>query len=173
MKLRGPLAIILVFWVIFLISIIFPINSFGIVPRRLNALVGILCAPFLHQNWSHLLANSLSFLIFGQVMLLQTGKKFYILLLEMALLTGLATWCFGRTAMHIGASGVVFAMFGYILSRGIFSKKFQDILISLVIGIFYGATLFGVLPQGGGISWESHLFGFIVGVILAKKISLG
>jgi membrane associated rhomboid family serine protease len=83
------------------------------------------------------------------------------------LLTGILVWLFARSAVHIGASGVLYSLLGFIFVSGFIKKDIQSIGISIVIAFLYGSLLFGLIPGKQSISWESHLFGFLVGIYLA------
>ncbi|MBD3885462.1 rhomboid family intramembrane serine protease [Phormidium tenue FACHB-886] len=148
------------------------LNQFGIIPRSIVGLRGILFAPLLHGNFPHLIANTVPFLTLGWfVMLRRTSDFFWVTAIAM-LIGGLGTWLFAPAAtVHIGASGVIFGYLGFLISRGYFERRIGSILISLVIGIFYGGLIWGVLPGQPGISWQGHLFGFIGGIVAARLMT--
>ncbi|WP_158973080.1 rhomboid family intramembrane serine protease [Paraglaciecola sp. L3A3] len=144
------------------------LNQFGNIPRYIPGLMGIITGPFVHGSLQHYFSNILPLCIFSYL-LLQYGLKRYVLItIFITLLTGILVWLFARSATHIGVSGVIYGYFGYLLLAGFLSGKFKLILISLVVGFFYGGLIFGVLPSSPYISWESHLFGFISGLVAAK-----
>ena len=148
------------------------LNALGIVPQSFIGLRGILFAPFLHANLYHVLANTAPFIVLGWLVMLRNIKDFYFVSALSALVGGLGTWLIGQPcSVHVGASGVIFGYFGYLLFRGYFEKSFVAIAISLAIAITYGSLLWGVLPTRSYISWEGHLFGFIGGIIAAKLLS--
>ena len=148
------------------------LNALGIVPQSFIGLRGILFAPFLHGGFYHVLANTAPFIVLGWLVMLRNIKDFYFVSAISALVGGLGTWLVGRPcSVHIGASGVIFGYFGYLLFRGYFERSFVAIAISLAIAITYGSLLWGVLPTRSYISWEGHLFGFIGGIIAAKLLS--
>ena len=148
------------------------LNALGIVPQSFIGLRGILFAPFLHGSFYHVLANTAPFIVLGWLVMLRNIKDFYFVSAISALVGGLGTWLIGRPcSVHIGASGVIFGYFGYLLFRGYFERSFVAIAISLAIAITYGSLLWGVLPTRSYISWEGHLFGFIGGIIAAKLLS--
>jgi len=178
LKLHGwmlavPLAVM---WIVQLVNAVtlHALDRFGIHPRELSGLLGILFAPFLHGGFGHLMANTVPFLIFGWLILLHDVSDFVIVSLLAMLVGGLGTWLTGAPgSVHIGASGVIFGYFGFLLLRGWFRRSFGAILLSLAMGILYGGLLFGVLPGQSGISWQGHLFGFLGGglsaYLLARK----
>lgn len=144
------------------------LNHFGNYPRVLEGLRGIVLGPFLHGNLSHFSTNILTLCIFS-FLLLQYGLKRYIKVsLFIVFMTGILVWLFGRSAMHIGASGVIYGYLGFLLLAGFLSGKFKLIVISLLLGFFYGGLVLGVLPSRPFVSWESHLFGFLSGLVAAK-----
>ncbi|MBD2188555.1 rhomboid family intramembrane serine protease [Pseudanabaena mucicola] len=148
------------------------LNALGIVPHSFIGLRGILFAPFLHGSFYHIVSNTVPFIIFGWLIMIRNIKDFYFVSFMAALVAGLGTWLIGRPCTtHIGASGVIFGYFGYLLFRGYFDRSFVAIAISVAIAVTYGSLLWGVLPTRSYISWEGHLFGFIGGIIAAKLLS--
>nr|WP_199288877.1 rhomboid family intramembrane serine protease [Pseudanabaena sp. FACHB-1998] len=148
------------------------LNALGIVPQSLVGLRGILFAPFLHGGFYHVAANTAPFIILGWLIMLRNISDFYFVSAISAFVGGLGTWLVGRPcSVHIGASGVIFGYFGYLLFRGYFERSFVAIAISIAIAITYGSLIWGVLPTRSYISWEGHLFGFIGGIIAAKLLS--
>ena len=157
-------------WFVFLIDGILPfiyLKSYGIHPRHIDSLYGILTTVFLHGDLSHIISNTLPLVLaitalFGNYP--RTAKKVFILSI---ILTGLLVWSFARSANHIGASGLLYALLSYIFISGFIKKDIQSIGISIVIGFLYGSLIFGIIPDKEYISWESHLFGMFTGVFLA------
>jgi membrane associated rhomboid family serine protease len=144
---------------------------FGVHPRSLLGLLGILFAPFLHANFAHLLANTMPLLVLGWFVMLRRKRDFFIVSALSALVGGLGTWLVGQAAsVHVGASVLVFGFLGHLLSRGIFERRFWPIVGSVVVFLLYGGALFGVLPGQTGISWQGHLFGFLGGVLAARLL---
>jgi membrane associated rhomboid family serine protease len=172
-KILGSL--VAVFWIITFINEIFlrgRLNSLGILPHNPIGLRGILFAPFLHGGFYHVAANTVPFIVLGWLVMLRNISDFYFVSIIAALVGGLGTWLIGDPrSVHIGASGVIFGYFGYLLFRGYFERSFVAISISLVIAVTYGSLIWGVLPTRSYISWEGHLFGFIGGIIAAKLLS--
>jgi membrane associated rhomboid family serine protease len=144
------------------------LNQYGILPRDTDGLLRIFVAPFLHLGFSHLLANTGPLLALGWLVLARSWKEFIPVTLGVIIASGLGAWLLGGSGtVHIGASGVVFGYFGFLLLRGLFDRNFWSILLSLAVGAIYGYLLFGVLPAQPGISWQGHLFGFLGGVLIA------
>jgi len=147
------------------------LDIYGIYPRNVVGLRGILFAPFLHGNFPHLIGNTVPFLVLGWLIMLRETSDFFWVSLVSAFVSGLGTWMFGSSAIHIGASGMVFGYLGYLLARGYFERSMTAIAISLFVGTLYGSLIWGVLPTRMGISWEGHLFGFLGGVLAARLLT--
>lgn len=147
------------------------LNSYGIVPRRVFGLRGILFAPFLHGNLVHLMANTVPFLTLGWLVMLQETSDFFAVSAVTMVVSGLGVWLFGSPGIHIGASGVIFGYLGFLLLRGFFERNIPSIFLSLIVGFFYGGLIWGVLPAQVGISWEGHLFGFLGGALAARMLA--
>jgi len=178
-ELKEQLVILLgltaVLWLVELIDLFilqsYSLDRFGIIPRNLLGLRGILFAPFLHGNLPHLITNTIPFLSLGWLVMLQETKDFWRVTGMTMLVGGLGTWFIGRpNSIHIGASILIFGYLGFLLFRGYFQRNAPSIALSIIVGIFYGSFIWGVLPSRAGISWEGHLFGFIGGVIAARWI---
>ncbi len=151
------------------------LDSYGVVPRRIAGLKGILLMPFLHGGFAHLAGNSVWLTFFGTMILLRSKREFAIVFLSSTVLGGLGVWLFGNLVgplgVHIGASGVIFGCFGYLLSMGLFERKLGSLLVSTLVLVMYGGFLYGVLPGQAGVSWEAHLFGFLAGVVTARWVA--
>jgi membrane associated rhomboid family serine protease len=144
------------------------LNQFGIIPRSIVGLRGILFAPVLHGNFPHLIANTIPFVTLGWFVMLRRTRDFFGVTAIAMLVGGLGTWLLAPSnTVHIGASGVIFGYLGFLISRGYFEQRIGSIIVSLIIGIFYGGLIWGVLPGQMGISWQGHLFGFIGGIVAA------
>jgi membrane associated rhomboid family serine protease len=164
------LAIFVLFSVIELINLFSGrvLNQYGNLPRAVTALPGIFIGPFLHGGLGHFLSNIVPLCIFVFLMLQHGTQRFVLVSLWIFIVTGLLVWLFGRSATHVGISGVVYGYFGYLLLAGFLSRKPKLIIISLLVGFFYGGLIFGILPSRPFVSWESHLFGFASGLIAAR-----
>jgi membrane associated rhomboid family serine protease len=148
------------------------LDSLGIIPRTLIGLRGILFAPLLHANFAHLAANTIPFLILGWLVMVQRRGLFAAVTLVVALIAGIGTWLFGQGhTIHIGASGIVFGYFGFLLLWAFYRRSLGTILLAALLLVFYGSLLWGILPQGNGISWQGHLFGLIGGGVAAYLYS--
>jgi len=170
------LSFVAIFWLIYMIdTFVIPnyyLNQFGIIPRNVIGLRGILLAPFLHGNLNHLVGNTIPFLVLGWLVMLQQIRDFWRVTGLSMLVGGLGTWLIGQPqSVHIGSSILIFGYLGFLLFRGYFQRNMPSIALSIVVGIFYGSYIFGVIPGQEGVSWQGHLFGFIGGVIAAYWIA--
>lgn len=153
---------------VFLVSLVVPIDQFGIRPRTLAGLAGILPAPLLHVNAGHLAANAMGLMVLGTIFFLVEWKNPFIVLMHFVVLGGFGTWLIGRAGTnHIGFSGVLYGMMGYLMSMGFFKKNITAIVVSAVCFILYGGALWGILPGNPLDSWESHLCGLVAGIVTA------
>jgi membrane associated rhomboid family serine protease len=157
-------------WVSELLDWALPINldQFGIRPRHIDGAEGILFAPFLHVGWGHLVSNTVPFIVLAGVLALQNVRRFGAVFVATAIGSGLGTWLIGPSnSVHLGASGVVFGLLGYLLARGLFDRQVKSLAIGVAMGFLYGGLVWGVLPQQTGVSWQAHLFGFVAGIATA------
>lgn len=161
-----------VLWLIEIIDILFlnqGLNNYGIKPRSLEGLRGIIFAPLLHGGISHIAANSIPLLVLGFFVVIRGLQSFIGVTAIIWLIGGLGTWLTGGAgSVHIGASIIVFGYLGYLLARAYFERSMSALLVAIFVGVVYGSMIFGVLPIKAGISWQGHLFGFIGGIMAAK-----
>jgi membrane associated rhomboid family serine protease len=144
-------------------------KQYGIQPHNVHALWHILTAPFLHANLDHIMANSVPLAIFGFLTALRGLGRFIAVSLITIVVSGLGVWFLAASnVVTVGASGLIFGYFGYLLARGFFERRVLDILLGVAIALVYGTMIFGVLPGQPGISWQAHLFGLIGGVLAAR-----
>ena len=144
------------------------VADLALVPRRVERLPGVLSTLFVHGSFAHLAANTPPLLVLGGMVLVR-GVAYYVrVTLAVAVLGGLGLWVFGRDAAHIGASGLVFGFFGFLVARGWFERRWPSVAAALVVIVLYGGLIAGVLPRGGPVSWEAHLFGLLAGVLCAR-----
>jgi len=163
-------AAIAILWLVFFFNLVLPIDLriFGILPRHANGLPGILAAPFLHGNIQHLTANTGALFILLAVSLTYSRAQTLKALLVITLLGGGMVWLVGASGtVHIGASGVIFGLIGYLMSLGLFRRDWKAVLMSIAIFLLYGGALSSLLIYVPGISWSGHLFGFLSGVLAA------
>lgn len=159
-------------WVLEIVSWVLPIDAFGVRPRETLGLIGVLTHPFLHVGLGHVLGNSLAILLFGGMVVLKEEVDLYVTAALSALVSGLGIWLIGRgDTNHIGASGVVFGLFGYLIATGWFERRIGSIVLSVVVLIGWGGMLLGMSPTQVFVSWEGHLFGFAGGVLSAWALA--
>lgn len=165
----GELASLL--WAIEITNVLFRLNltSWGILPRRWPELWRILVSPFLHFGFGHLAANTLPFLVLGWLIMVRSMSDFVMASIITMLGSGLGVWLFSPTySVTVGASGVIFGYFGFLLARAWFERSLMAIAIAAVVMFFYGGLIWGVLPTQVGVSWQAHLFGFLAGIVAAR-----
>lgn len=144
------------------------LNHLALIPRHIDALGGIFISPFLHGSLMHYTSNIIPVCLFS-VLVMQYGRKVWWQSSAFILVfTGLLVWLLARDAYHLGASGIVYGYFGFLVFAGFISRRIKLMAISLLVGFFYGGLIFGVLPVHAYISWESHLFGFLTGIAAAR-----
>lgn len=139
----------------------------GIYPRAQNGVWGLLWAPLLHGSLFHLFANTAPLIILGTALLYGYPRAAKILIPILYLGSGVGVWLFGRVGYHIGASGLIFGMVFFIFTIGALRWDRRAIALSLVVFLLYGGMIWGILPQAPGISFESHLFGALIGTLMA------
>jgi membrane associated rhomboid family serine protease len=172
-NIRYAFAAITIMWLVYLLNVVLPIDLriFGILPRHTSGLPGILAAPFLHGNIQHLAANTGALFILLAVALTYNRKQTLKALLVITVLGGAMVWLFGKPGtIHIGASGIIFGLIGYLMFLGLFRRNWKAVLISLAIFLLYGGALLTLLVYVPGISWAGHFFGFIAGVLAAWRV---
>ena len=141
--------------------------SYGLYPRTIHGLLGIITSPLLHADFSHLFANSIPLLILGSVILYFYRSIAFQIFLWVYLMTGLWVWVAARNAYHIGASGIIYSFVTFLFFSGLFRKNTSLLAISMFVVFLYGSTAWGILPLKNGTSWESHLLGSLAGLIAA------
>lgn len=147
-----------------------PLRQYGLIPRTLSGLRGIAFMPFLHSGLPHLLSNSLPFLVLGGMLMLRGTRLFVLVSLGCVLLGGIGTWVIGANGVHIGASGLIFGWFGFLLLRGLFERSLIAVVLALAVGMLYGGLMWGLMPLQQDVSWEGHLCGFAAGVLMARLL---
>ncbi|MFG2559925.1 rhomboid family intramembrane serine protease [Streptomyces sp. NPDC048496] len=141
------------------------LDTYGITPREPAELLDIVPAAFLHSGWEHVASNTVPLLILGFIAALGGIRRFAAVVLTVIVVSGFGVWLTAPPhTVTLGASGVVFGLFGYLLVRGFVDRRPLDVVVGVVIAAVYGSLLWGVLPTDSGISWQGHLFGLIGGV---------
>lgn len=164
------LAAVAILWLVSFINLFLPIDLrlYGLRPRQLDSLAGILFTPFLHVDLRHLIANSGILFVLLIVSLSFSRKLTFRALWIIIIVGGGLVWLTGKEGtIHIGASGVIFGLIGFLMCLGLFRRDWKALIISLVVFLLYGGALQSLFIYVPGISWAGHLFGFISGVLAA------
>ncbi|MDA9349581.1 MAG: rhomboid family intramembrane serine protease [Polaribacter sp.] len=164
-----PILYILVIWMLYFIEIKFGynFNKYGVYPREFKGLRGVFFSHFIHSNTKHLFNNSIPLFVLLLSVFMFYKEVALKVLVYGALLTGFLTWIIARESYHIGASGVVYLLFSFVFFSGILKKHFRLVALSLIVIFLYGSMIWYVLPIKDGMSWEGHLSGFVIGLVLA------
>ncbi|MBY6412909.1 rhomboid family intramembrane serine protease [Rhodococcus sp. BP-252] len=165
---------VVLLWIIELIDVASGsrVEDAGINPRTVDGLWGILFAPVLHDDWTHLIANTVPVLVLGFLVLLSGIGRGLTATGIIWVLGGVGTWLTaGAGTNHIGASILIFGWITYLLTRGIFARNLGQLAIGVVVFVIYGGALWGVLPTDAFVSWQGHLFGAVGGVVAAWTLS--
>ena len=164
-----PVIFIISIWLIKTFELIsgIELTGLGIYPREMFGLVGIITFPLIHADINHLMSNTLPILFLGTGIYYfypDSSKKVIIIIY---FLTGLLVWLFARSAFHIGASGIVYGLVTFFFFSGVLRRDKRAISLALIVTFLYGGLVWGILPIKEGMSWESHLFGSLWGIIFA------
>jgi len=143
------------------------LRAYGIAPRTLSGLSGILAAPWLHSNWGHLGNNLASFIVLGGLCLLGGVRYFLRASAIIILVSGLLVWLFGRSGIHAGASAWIFGLWSLTIVRAWYDRSHANLAICLIVLFVYGGMVVGMLPTLGRTSFEGHFFGAVAGVLAA------
>jgi membrane associated rhomboid family serine protease len=145
-------------------------RELALVPREPVALLGIVTMPLVHASWSHLWANLPPFLVLSTLVLVGSPRYYLMTTALIVVLGGIGLWLFGRAGFHVGASGLIFGYFGFLLARGFYDRKLGPVLLAVTTALLYGGMLWGVMPTAPGVSWDGHLAGLIAGVITSRLV---
>ena len=163
-----PFRLVFLMWLFFTVDLSgFELNGYGLYPRTVMGLIGVFSAPLLHGSLVHLLSNTVPLLFLGSTLFYYYHRIATKVFFVCYVVTNLLVWVLARPSIHIGASGLVYAIAAFLIAYGLIRRDIKSLLISTVVLIFYGYIFYGVLPTNSNISWESHLFGAIVGVFMA------
>lgn len=164
-----PTFFIFVIWILKLYEIIDDkdLSILGIFPRQFDGLVGIIFAPLIHKDFAHLINNTVSlyFLMIGVYYFFNLIA--YKIFFASYFFTNILVWLIGRSAYHIGSSGLIYSFAFYLFFSGVISKNNNLLALSLLVTFLYGSMVWGLFPVIGHISWESHLSGALTGMLLA------
>ncbi len=170
-SLMVPTLFTVLFWLVRLTEITLGISFVkgGVYPLHLKGLHGILTSPFIHSGFAHLVSNSVPFFILLFALVYFYRSISYRIFWQIYILSGICVWLFGREAWHIGASGVVYGLAAFHLVSGIIRNDVRLLTISVTVVFLYGGMVWGMFPINPDISWESHLWGAVSGVLLAIR----
>ena len=169
LAMRMALVFIGILWTIFIIDAAFGLRlaRFGLRPGSVNGLIGIFTAPLLHGNFPHILSNTLPMFISLTATLYLYPNSAMRVIPAIWVGSGALAWFFARPSLHIGASGLIYGLLAYVFVSGILRRDMRSISVSLLVGFLYGSMVWGVLPIRPQMSWEMHLTGAAVGVLMA------
>lgn len=164
----GVLALLVAVWVL---TLWLPgLRRFGIVPRTVPGLAGILFAPLLHADATHLFANALPLFVLLVLLFADRVYRPGLTLAVVWLASGFGTWLIGRgPAVHLGASSLIYGVAAYLVTAGVVLKSWRAAFVALLVVLLYGGLWYGVLPQQSRVSWEGHLCGAVAGVWAACR----
>jgi membrane associated rhomboid family serine protease len=143
------------------------LHRLGVYPGELHGLWGILYAPLIHGSWNHLASNSFALLVLGTVLLYGYPRTAKPVLALVYIGSGIGVWLFARSSFHLGASGLTHGMMFFIFTTGILRRDKLSIALSMIVFFLYGGMVWSIFPQEPGISYESHFFGAVTGVVAA------
>ncbi len=164
-----PFYFIVLIWFVFWLDNRFSLDLYthGIYPLHFKGLQGIIFTPLIHGNLTHLANNTIPLIVLGAGL-----YYFYPRIANTVALiswgsSGLVVWLIGRESFHIGASGLIYALAGFIFLSGVLRRQANLLALSLLVVFLYGSLVWGLFPIEETISWEAHLAGFMSGFALA------
>lgn len=167
------LALVAVMWGLEIVNVALDnrLDNYGIEPRDVDALPGIVSSPFLHAGFGHLIGNTIPLVIMGLAIALAGAKRLVVVTVIVGLIVGLGTWLTaGANTETIGASGLVFGFATYLMTRFFFSRRMLDLALGVGVLVVWGASLLASLAPTPGVSWQAHLFGAVGGVVAARVV---
>jgi membrane associated rhomboid family serine protease len=164
-----PILFVMVIGLVHFIQYVFELNfvNYGVYPRSVKGLIGIFTSPLIHGSFSHLINNSIPILIMGSLLFYFYKEVAFKVSTWIYLMVGFWTWVYAREAYHIGASGLLYGLFSFLLMSGFIRKNKNLISLSFAVVFLYGSLVWGIFPIDVQISFEGHLWGFVAGTILA------
>lgn len=165
-SLYPPFVGVLVLWIVHFLTLAMQVDTggWGIYPRRLFGLAGIVTGPIVHGGLNHLMSNSAPLFVLGAIMVYFYRRVALPAFVMIYFLTDISVWLLARPVFHVGASGIVYGMVAFVFWNGLFRGSARSIVLALGVLIFYSGMFGGILPDQAGISWESHLLGSLVGI---------
>jgi membrane associated rhomboid family serine protease len=167
-----PLRMVFLMWLFFFAELYYhyPLSVLGIIPRDPLGLVGVFLAPLLHGNLGHLVSNTFPMIFLGTLLFFFYPRIARKVFYSGYFLTGIVVWIVARPSIHIGASGLIYFLASYLLFFGIFYRNLTSLMISIVVIAIYGTMWYGIFPTDEYISYESHLAGAIIGLVMAWRM---
>jgi membrane associated rhomboid family serine protease len=164
-----PLIMLVLMWLLHIVESIMETDYYflGIYPRQVDGILGIILAPFIHRDFAHLIDNSIPFFLLGVALFYFYRGIAGEIFIYIYLFTGILVWLLARPSYHIGVSGIVYGMASFLFFSGVVRNDIRLLSVTLIVVFLYGSLVWGILPLNLEISWESHLFGAFVGLILA------
>lgn len=164
-----PVLFIILIWTLHILKALslMDIDDFGVLPRTISGLKGILFTPLIHDDFNHLFNNTIPLFILGSGLFYFYPGLAPRIILWVWIVSGLGIWLIGREAYHIGASGVVYGLAAFLFFSGIFRNIIRLIAMALLVIFLYGSMIWGIFPIKLDISWEGHLFGALTGTVLS------
>jgi membrane associated rhomboid family serine protease len=164
-----PVLFVMVLWAIKLFEEVNHVNlyMYGLYPRRISGLIGIITSPLLHADWGHLISNTFPLLVLGPIIFYFYRSIAFQVFFWVYLMTGVWVWAAGREVYHIGASGIIYGFITFLFFSGVFRKDTRLLALSLFVTFIYGGAVWGIIPLPNGISFESHMLGSLAGIITA------
>ncbi len=166
------LVLVALMWLSEIVDRILPLDldAFGIQPRSLEGLPGIVLSPFLHVGFAHLLANTSALLVLG-ALIAWTTRRLAEVTIGVIGLGGLGVWLLAPPqSITVGASGLVYGYAAFLVVYGFAVRRLGAALVGLLVVALYGGMAWGVLPLQVGVSWQAHLFGALAGIFLALRL---
>lgn len=164
-----PVIFVLIIWLIFILDQSLDLNLYfsGLFPRKISGLKGILFFPLIHGSLKHLIANTFPLLVLGTGLFYFYRDLSFRVFLISYLITGIGMWLFARPSYHIGASGLIYSLAGFLFLSGVLRRHIGLMAVSLIIVFEYGSLVWGIFPLEEKVSWEGHLIGLLVGLVIA------
>ena len=167
--LKYPLLFVFIMWGVKLLEVYFEISliEYGVLPRDISGIKGVLLSPFIHKDFKHLINNTFPIIVLGSLLSYFYKKNYKSIFPMLYIVSGILLWGIGRTSFHIGASGIIYALASFIFFSGLISKNKNLAALSLIVIFVYGSLFWGLFPIQLEMSWEGHLSGFLSGLIFA------
>lgn len=164
-NLKTLAVIIAIPWIVFFITRLDKrFLIFGIIPRTIIGLPGIIFAPLLHADFNHLFFNSIPLLVLSNFLLINGVNYFIVVTVIITVLSGIGIWCFGKSGLHIGASALITGYWGLLVSNIYQTGTLTTIILGLLSLYYFAGIFLGIFPSEKGVSWEGHLFGLLAGI---------